>query len=116
MSTLAEKAKKSLDDKLQSAESIIGKIMNEFSLTPADKIDALFMNIQERLEGIGGSVDVELAQLEDVYVNLIIGVMSQDMLKSDDEISRLTAAIKKRVENFELYFEQLQKGTLKGPF
>ena len=116
MNTPPEKAKKSLHDKLQSAESIVGKIMNEFSLTPTDKIDALFMNIQERLRGIGGSDDVELAQLEDVYVNLIIGVMSQDVLESDDEISRLTAAIRKRIENFELYFEQLEKGTLKSPF
>jgi signal transduction protein with GAF and PtsI domain len=116
MSTPAEKAKKLLHDKLQSAESIVNRIMTESSLTPKDEIAALFTNIQERLKGIGISDDVELTQLEDVYVNLIVGVMSQDMLESDDEIKRLTEAIGKRIENFDQYFEQLEKGTLDGPF
>lgn len=116
MSTPAEKMKKLLHDKLQFTDSVISKIMAETSLTPEDKIAALFTNIQERLKGIGGSENVEQAQLEDVYVNLIIGIMAQDMLGSDDQISRLTVAISKRIEHFDLYFEQLEKGTLKGPF
>ena len=116
MSTPADKTKKLLHDKLQFANVAISKIMSDHSLTPEDKIAVLFTNIQERLKGIGGSDDVELIQLEDVYVNLIIGVMAQDTLGSDDQISRLTAAIGKRIEHFDRYFEQLEKGTLQHPF
>lgn len=116
MSTPEEKAKKILYDKLQYADTIIQKIMTEFSLASDDEIAKLFAEIQERLKGIGGSDDTELALLEDVYVNVIVGIMSQDMLESKDAIGRLTAAIKKRIENFDLFFEQLEKGTLESPF
>ena len=69
-----------------------------------------------RQHGIEESEDVALAELQDIYVNLVIGVMSQDMLESSDEIDLLLSAIRKRIDNFDLYFEQLEKGTLKGPF
>ena len=116
MSAPQEKAKKILYDKLQYADTLIGKIMAESSLTPSDEIGTLFTHIQERLKGIGGSDDVELTQIEDVYVNLIVGIMSQDMLESKDAIGRLIAAVKKRIEHFDRYFAELGKGTLKSPF
>ncbi|KPK64873.1 hypothetical protein AMJ83_01520 [candidate division WOR_3 bacterium SM23_42] len=116
MTTPREKAKNILCEKLDRAENVIAGVMNECALSPDDKIDLLLLNIQERIKNVGASDNYELAQLEDIYVNLIVGVMSQDMLDAGDEISLLIAAIRKRIDNLDLYFEQLEKGTLKGPF
>ena len=116
MSTTREKTKKILHDKLTAAEMIINEIMNTCSLTSDDKIALLLANIQVRLHGIEDSEDESLVELQDIYVNLIIGVMSQDMLESSDEINLLYASVRKRIENFDLYFEALEKGTFKGPF
>lgn len=116
MSTTREKNKKILYDKLTYAEKVIGEIMTTCSLSPEDKLGLLLSNIYFRLRGVEGSQDVASVELQDIYVNLIIGVMSQDMLESSDEISLLQAAIKKRIDDFEHYFEQLEKGPFKGPF
>ena len=116
MSATRDKHKKILYDKLVSAEKAISEIMSTCSLVPEDKISLLLSNIHVRLHGIEESEDVALAELQDIYVNLVIGVMSQDMLESSDEIDLLLSAIRKRIDNFDLYFEQLEKGTLKGPF
>lgn len=115
MHTTREKTKKILYDKLTTAQRVIGEIMTSCSLTSDDKIALLLSHIQVNLHGIEDSEDESLLELRDIYVNLIIGVMSQDMLESSDDISLLDAAIRKRIENFDLYFEKLEKGT-KGPF
>jgi len=116
MHTTREKTKKILYDKLTTAQRVISEIMTSCLLTSDDKIALLLSNIQVRLHGIEDTEDETLLELQDIYVNLIIGVMSQDMLESSDEIGLLHAAISKRIENFDLYFEQLEKGTFKGPF
>ena len=116
MCTTREKTKKILYDKLTAAERVINEIMHSCSLTSDDKIALLLSNIQVRLHGTEDSEDELLVELQDIYLNLIIGVMSQDMLESSDEISLLHASIRKRIENFDLYFETLEKGTFKGPF
>ena len=116
MCTTREKTKKILYDKLTAAETVINEMMTSCSLTSDDKIALLLSNIQIRLHGIEDSEDETLHELQDIYVNLIIGVMSQDMLESSDEISLLYASIRKRIEKFDLYFEKLEKGTFKGPF
>jgi len=116
MSTAREKLKKILYDKLVAAERVMNEIMTSCSLTPEDKIALLLSNIQVRLHGIGNTEDAVLSELQDIYVNLIIGVMSQDMLESTNEIVSLSTAIRKRLDNFELYFEHMEKGTLTRPF
>jgi hypothetical protein len=116
MSTACEKTKKILYDKLTAAEKVISEIMVSCSLTPNDKIALLLSNIQVRIHGMEDPEDETLSELQDLYVNLIIGVMSQDMLESTGEIGLLHTAIRKRIEDFDLYFEKLEKGTLKGPF
>ena len=116
MTTPHEKTKNILREKLECAENVIAAMMNECALSPDDKIDLLLLNIQERIKNVGVSDNDELSQLEDVYVNLIVGVIAQDMLTEGDEISLLIAAIGKRLDNLDLYLEQLEKGPLKGPF
>ena len=116
MTTSRDKTKNILRDKLERAENVIAGVMNEYALSPDDKIDLLLLNIQERVKNVAVSDHDELSQLEDLYVNLIVGVMSQDMLAADDEIALLITAIRKRLDNLDLYYEQLEKGTLKGPF
>jgi len=116
MRTTREKTKKILYDKLTTAQRVVDEMMTSCSLASDDKISMLLSNIQVRLHGIEDSEDESLLELQDIYVNLIIGVISQDMLESTDEINLLHAAIKKRIENFDLYFEQLEKDTFKGPF
>jgi len=116
MCTTSEKTKKILYDKLTAAERVVNEMMASCSLTSDDKIALLLSNIRVRLHGREDSEDESLVELQDIYVNLIIGVMSQDMLESSDEISLLYASIQKRIENFDLYFEQLEKGTFKNPF
>ena len=116
--TLRDKVKKQLADKLQAAESIIGKICNECQLKEDDKISVVLEDIQARLKGEKVSVDALLmhSYLEDIYVNMIVGIMDQDMLSSQDEIALLLRSIKKRIDNFEIYFERLEKNELKRPF
>ena len=116
MTTPREKTKNILGDKLNRAENLIADVLNEYALSPDDKIDLLLLNIQQRIKNVGVSDNDELTELEDIYVNLIVGVISQDMLTAGDEISLLIAAIRKRLDNLDLYIEQLEKGTLKGPF
>jgi hypothetical protein len=116
MSLTREKAKKILYDKLTAAERILNGVMDSCLLTPDDRISLLLSNIQVRLHGMGDKEDAVLSELQDIYVNLIIGVMSQDMLESNDEIRLLSTAIRKRIDNFDPYFEQLEKGTFTGPF
>ena len=116
MTTAREKTKSILYDKLTAAESIISEIMQSCALTSEDKISLLLANIQARLQGIENDEKGSLAELQDIYVNLIIGVMGQDMLESSDEIKLLHAAIRKRIDNFDSYFEQLETGKFKGPF
>jgi hypothetical protein len=59
---------------------------------------------------------IEYIELEDIYLNIMIGVMDQDQLSPDDEIKFLLESIRNRIERFDEYFEKLQKGLLKGPF
>jgi hypothetical protein len=42
--------------------------------------------------------------------------MSQDMIDPRCEIGQLHGAVKKRIDAFDLYFEQIEKETFKGPF
>lgn len=116
MATARDKAKRILYDKLTAAENAVSEIMSSCSLTPDDKIALLLSNIQVRLHGMDHSENEALIELQDLYVNLIIGVMSQDMLESTDEINLLNTALRRRIEDFDLYFEKLEKGTLNGPF
>lgn len=116
MSSTPGRAKEILYGKLTSAEMVVNEIMTSCSLVSEDKIALLLSNIQIRLHGIGDTDYAALSELQDIYVNLIVGVMHQDMLESSDEIGLLSAAIRKRIDNFDLFYEQLEKGTFKGPF
>lgn len=111
-----DKTKNLLYDKLTAADRIVNEVMAACSLAPEDKISLLLSNIQIRLHGIENSEDATLLELQDIYVNLIIGVMCQDMLESSDEIQMLSSALRKRIDDFDLYFDQIEKGTFKGPF
>ncbi len=112
------KTKQLLYDKLKRAAYVIAKIMEEYSLTPGDRIEVLISQIQQRISGATVSSDEALhhTQLEDVYANLIEGVMVQDFLTPEDNIKSLVSSVQNRLDNFEIYFEKLQKGKLKGPF
>jgi len=116
--SLREKVKKQLLEKLQVAESIIEKIFGECRFKEDEKISALLEDIQTRLQGAKISADAQLqyTYLEDIYVNMVVGIMDQDMLSSQDEIALLVESIKKRIDNFDLYFEKLEKNTLERPF
>jgi hypothetical protein len=116
MKSIHEKTKLILYEKLTAAERIVSEIMQSCALTSGDKISLLLADIQARLQGIENDEKGSLAELQDIYVNLIIGVMGQDMLESSDEIKLLQGAVRKRIDNFDLYFEQLETGTFKGPF
>jgi hypothetical protein len=111
-----EKNKKILYDRLTTAERTISEMMQSCALTSEDKISLLLNNMQVRLQGIESAENGSLSELQDIYVNLIIGVMAQDMLESSDQIEMLCAAVRKRIDNFNSYFEQLQTGTFNGPF
>jgi hypothetical protein len=118
MSSSREKTKKFLHEKLLFAEQIISRIIDENAFKPEDVISKLLLDIQSRLNGakVSATKPDEYIELEDIYVNVIIGIMSQDLLAPDDEIKLLMQGIKKRVENFDEYFEKLEKGELKEPF
>lgn len=116
--TPGEKTKQLLFDKLKRAEYVIEKIMEEYALQPENRIELLISNIQQRISGAKVSSDEALhhTHLQDIYANLIDGIMTQDLLSQEDEIVLLISAVKKRLEHFDLYFEKLRKGELKGPF
>ncbi len=112
------KTKQLLYDKLKRAEYVIEKIMEEYALKPESRIELLISDIQQRISGAKVSSDEALhhTHLQDIYVNLINGIMIQDFLSQADEIKELISAVKKRLDNFDTYFEKLEKGELKGPF
>jgi hypothetical protein len=116
--SLRAKVKKQVQEKLHSAEAIIQKIIDECGFKENAKIDALLQDLQTRLRGEKISSDAQLqhAYLEDIYINMIVGIMDQDMLSPQDEISLLIQSIKKRIDHFETYFDQLEKNELKRPF
>lgn len=118
ISTPKERTKKLLYDKLKGAEEIVVKIMEECALEPNNMISLLLADIQERLSGSKISPDVGLqdAKLEDIYINVIEGVMIQELLAPDNDIKLLLSAIQKRLDNFDVYFDKFVKGELKGPF
>jgi len=116
MLTSREKIRQTLHSKLESADKAIALVMTTCSLTPSDNIGLLLSNIQAKLYGIEDKEDTVLIELQDIYVNLIMGVMSQDMIESSEDIELLLSAIRKRIDNFDLYFEQLETGTFRGPF
>lgn len=112
------KTKQLLYDKLKRAEYVIEKIIEEYGLLPENRIELLISNIQQRISGAKVSSDEALhhTHLQDIYANLIDGIMTQDLLTQEDQIESLIAAVKRRLEHFDLYFEKLRKGELKGPF
>ena len=116
--SLREKVKKQLLEKLQTAESIIAKIFGECRFKEDEKISVLLEDIQTRLNGAKVSADAQLqyAYLEDIYVNIFVGIMDQDMLSPQDEIVLLVKSIKKRIDNFDTYFAKLEKSELERPF
>ena len=116
MLTSREKIKQTLHSKLETADNAIAEVMTTCSLTPGDNIGLLLSNIQAKLYGIEDKEDAALIELQDIYVNLIMGVMSEDMIESSDDIGSLQSAIRKRIDNFDRYFEQLEAGTFNGPF
>ncbi len=79
---LRNKNKHLLYEKLKEAEEIILSIMDERVFLPDDRIDLLLTDIQERLQGLRPCSGLDAIQLEEVYVNLIMGVMNQDLLDS----------------------------------
>ena len=113
---LREKSKRLLYNKLKKAEETILMIMDERSFLPDDTIELLLADIQERLQGLRPCTGLDAPQLEELYVNMIIGVMSQDLLDVSDKLNLLMLSIKKRLQNFDLYFDQLEKGKMKRPF
>lgn len=116
--SLREKVKKQLFEKLEAAEYIIVKIVEECRFKDDEKIRALLEDIQTRLSGAKTSADFRLqhAYLEDIYVNMVVGIIDQDMLSSEDAIEILLSSIKKRIEYFDTYFEKLEKNELTRPF
>ena len=116
--TLRGKVKKQLLEKLQAAESIIAKIFEECRFKEDEKISVLLEDIQARLRGEKVSADAHLqhAYLEDIYVNMVVGIMDQDMLSPQDKTTLLVKSIKKRTDNFDLYFEKLKRNELEKPF
>jgi len=50
------------------------------------------------------------------YVNIVVGVMDQDMLAPEDKLKLLVKATKVRIDNFDLYFEKLERNELEKPF
>jgi hypothetical protein len=116
--SLRDKVKEQLLEKLLAAESIITKIFEECSFKKDEKISVLFEDIQTRLNGVKVSADAQLqyAYLEDIYVNMLVGIMDQDMLSPQDKTVLLVESIKKRIDNFDMYFEKLEKNELERPF
>ncbi len=116
--SLRARVKKQLLEKLQAAESIIAKIFEECRFKEDEKISVLLEDIQTRLRGEKVSADAQLqhAYLEDIYVNMVVGIMDQDMLAPEDELEHLVNAIKVRIDNFDLYFEKLKSNELEKPF
>lgn len=116
--SLREKVKKQLLEKLQATESIITKIFEECRFKEDEKISVLIEDIQTRLRGEKISADAQLqhAYLEDIYVNMVVGIMDQDMLVPENELKLLVNAIKVRINNFDLYFEKLKRNELRKPF
>lgn len=116
--SLRDKVRKQLLEKLQAAESVIEKICKECNLDDETKITVMLDDIQSRLKGEKVSTDAQLmhSYLEDIYVNMLVGIMDQDMLSPQDSISLLVRSIKKRIDNFECYFEKLEKNELERPF
>jgi len=116
--SLREKVKKQLLEKLQAAALIISKIAEECRFKEDEKISALLEDIQARLNGEKVSADTELqhAYLEDIYVNIVVGIMDQDMLSSQDEIVLLVKSIQKRIDYYDVYFKKLENNELERPF
>jgi hypothetical protein len=114
-----DKAKKELADKIARADEILGILIEEMNFQRDDLISKLIEEIQYRMRGIQKTSEsgrIEYIELEDIYLNIMIGVMDQDQLSPDDEIKFLLESIRNRIERFDEYFEKLQKGLLKGPF
>lgn len=114
-----DKAKKELSDKLTRADDILRILMDEMNFKTDDLISKLIEEIQYRMKGIqtaSASGRIEYLELEDMYLNIIIGVMDQDQLAPDDEVKFLLESVRNRIDHFDTYFDKLQKGQLKGPF
>jgi len=114
-----DRAKNELSDKLMRADVILRIMIDEMNFQKDDRIVKLIEEIQYRMKGIqtvSESGRIEYVELEDMYLNIIIGVMDQDRLAPDDEIKFLLESIRNRIDHFDLYFEKLQQGSLKGPF
>ena len=116
--SLRAKVRKQLLEKLQAAELVIEKLCHECNIDDDAKITAILEDIQSRLKGEKVSSDALLihSYLEDIYVNMIVGIMDQDMLSPQDKIALLVKAIKRRIDNFDIYFERLEKNALEKPF
>lgn len=117
-SSLRAKVKKQLLEKLQAAEHIIASISEECGFNTDAKINSLLTDIQTRLSGAKISSDAILqhAYLEDIYVNIVVGIMDQDMLAPEDELKLLVNAIGVRIDNFDPYFEKLKRNELEKLF
>lgn len=117
-SPLRTKVKKQLLEKLHAAERIIASISEECGFNTDAKINSLLTDIQTRLSGakISSNAVLQHAYLEDIYINMVVGIMDQDMLAPEDEIVVLIKSIEKRIDNFDLYFEKLERNELEKPF
>lgn len=116
--TARDKAKRALFEKIESAQQVILKVMEEGSFESDDAIKLLIDDLQERLSGSRVTVlqKIEYVELEDLYLNVIVGVIDQDMLTPEDAIELLLASISKRLDNFDEYFEKLAKNELPKPY
>lgn len=92
--------------------------MEERSFEPDNRIKDLMEDLQERLSGSRVTVmqKLEYIELEDLYLNVIVGVIDQDMLTPEDTIQLLIMSMTKRLDNFDEYFEKLTKNELKKPY
>jgi hypothetical protein len=114
-----EKVKQDLYGKLTRADQILHILIDEMNFQRDEKISRIIEEIQYRLKGIQTTSEsgrIEYIELEDMYLNVIIGVMDQDRLAPDDEVKFLIESVRNRIDHFDEYFDRLQKGTLKEPF
>jgi len=127
---LKSKNKALLFEKLKAAKKVVEEIVSEYLLKENDKIGTLFLNLSQKIEKFKSLKDKAIRrndflnrfiyEIEYNHYNHLQNIINlitlEDFHTFDDTIDWLLRSINWRLEDFDNYWDMLEKGEIKNPY
>ena len=113
-----DRARKTMQVNFNLARGLIHQIIEQSMLEPEDRLSKFLEALEKRIQETMHNPEQcgEASVLEEIHNNVIVGIMTQDLIAMDDPIDSLLHALQNRIDHFDDYFMKLKNSALKGPY